>query len=110
MDTFTTFGLSDKAWNEISFLFPTRGTGRPRKHHPRAILDAILFIAKTGCQWNLLPPPFPPWKTVYNYFRQWSIGGIIEDVNELLRSKVRIALGKRAKPHPITHKMLSITV
>lgn len=98
MVTFSTFGLSNKAWNHIKHLFKKRNVGRPRKYPLRNIFDAILYVAKTGCQWNLLPTSFPPWKLVYNYFRSWSNSGIIEATNDLLRSAVRILVGKNSRP------------
>lgn len=97
MITFTTFGLSTKAWNCIAHLFKKRSTGRPRTYPLQNIFNGILYVAKTGCQWNLLPSSFPPWKIVYNYFRRWSLDGLIESINDLLRSYVRIVVGKNSK-------------
>jgi transposase len=51
------------------------GQGRPRLHGLRAILDAVFFyVLKSGCPWRLLPREFPPWKTVYDWFRRWRLG------------------------------------
>jgi putative transposase len=72
--------------------------GRPRIHSPRAILDAIFYVLKSGCPWRLLPRDFPPWRTVYHYFRQWRLAGIFEQINMALRKRLRIGLGRN--PHP----------
>ena len=53
---------------------------------------------KSGCPWRLLPRDFPPWRTVYHYFRQWRLAGIFEQINAVLRKRLRIGLGRN--PHP----------
>jgi putative transposase len=66
--------LSDAEWEYLRTYLPTpRKRGRPRKHSLRAILDAIFYVLKSGCPWRLLPRDFPPWKTVYDWFRRWRI-------------------------------------
>src|SRR5919107_3392741 len=49
------------------------GQGRPRLHGLRAVLDAVFYVLKSGCPWRLLPKDFPPWKTVYDWFRRWRL-------------------------------------
>jgi transposase len=49
----------------------------------RAILDAVFYVLKSGCPWRLLPRDFPPWKTVYDWFRRWRIDGTWERLNAL---------------------------
>ena len=63
---------SDEQWALIEPLLPpvNRG-GRPEKHPRRAIVDAILYVVRTGCAWRQLPADFPPWQTVYWYFVRW---------------------------------------
>ncbi len=69
--------LSDAEWECIEGLLPTpENEGRPRLHSLREILNAIFYVVKSGCAWRLLPHDFPPWKTVYHYFRL--CGGWIE--------------------------------
>ena len=71
--------LSDEEWRCISSHLPEpTGQGRPRLHGLRAILDAIFYILKSGCPWRLLPREFPPWKSVYDWFRRWRIDGTFE--------------------------------
>lgn len=65
--------LSDAAWSQISILFDLpRKTGRKKKYSDREVLDAILWILKTGAPWRDLPDHFPPWKSVYTRFWRMS--------------------------------------
>ena len=64
----------------------------------RAILDAVFYVLKSGCPWRLLPREFPPWKTVYDWFRKWRIDGTWERLNAELRERLRCRLGR--DPHP----------
>ena len=64
--------LSDAAWAIVEpLLRPARPGGRPRTTYLRSVLDAILYLLRTGCQWRLLPREYPPWSTVHHYFRSW---------------------------------------
>jgi transposase len=63
--------LTDAQWAIIEALLPRRRGGRPEKHPRRAIVDAILYVVRTGCSWRQLPTDFPPWQTVYWYFTAW---------------------------------------
>jgi transposase len=57
---------SDEQWAMIEPLLPQVNTGGcPEKHSRRAIVDAILYVVRTGCAWRQLPAGFPPWQTVY---------------------------------------------
>jgi putative transposase len=60
----------------------------------RAILDAVFYVLKSGCPWRLLPKDFPPWKTVYDWFRRWRIDGTWERLNAELRERLRCRLGR----------------
>lgn len=71
---------------------------RKRKHSLRGIMDAILYIIKTGCQWRMLPGDFAPWQTVYYYFRKLKFEGAIEDIMETLHSLSRKAAGRDESP------------
>jgi putative transposase len=64
----------------------------------RAILDAVFYILKSGCPWRLLPKDFPPWKTVYDWFRKWRIDGTWERLNTELRERLRARLGRNPQP------------
>jgi putative transposase len=91
--------LSDVEWGCLEPHLPTpEANGRPRLHSPREILDAIFYVLKSGCAWRLLPHDFPPWKTVYHYFRAWRLSGLWERVHAALRQRVRVRLQRN--PHP----------
>lgn len=87
--------LNDKQWQVISpHLPPPSIEGCPRKHDRREIVNAIFYVVKNGCQWRALPHDFPPWKSVYHYFRLWRIDGIWERLNTALRKRLREKVGR----------------
>jgi putative transposase len=91
--------LSDDEWRCIRPHLPEPAwRGRPRIHGLRAILDAIYYVLKSGCPWRLLPREFPPWKTVYDWFRRWRIDGTWERLNAELRQRLRCRLGRDPDP------------
>jgi putative transposase len=91
--------LSDDEWRCIGPHLPgPTGQGRPRLHGLRAILDAVFYVLKSGCPWRLLPRDFPPWKTVYDWFRRWRIDGTWERLNTVLRERLRARLGRSPQP------------
>ncbi|SBT96024.1 Transposase DDE domain-containing protein [Streptomyces sp. DI166] len=71
--------------------------GRPPVHDLREIMDAILYVDRTGVQWRL-PHDFPPWETVYGYFAKWQKDGVFAQLNGLLRELVRQQEGRNATP------------
>jgi putative transposase len=92
--------LTDEQWALIEPHLPDApGGGRPRKTDPRDVLDAILYILRTGCQWRYLPGDLPPKSTVWRYFDRWRRDGTLDTIHDRLRRKVRAA----EKPyHPRT--------
>lgn len=91
--------LSDAEWAYLEPYLPaTENEGRPRLHSLREILDAIFYIARSGCAWRLLPHGFPPWKTVYHYFRAWRLNGTWERMHQALRERVRVRLERNPQP------------
>jgi len=64
----------------------------------RWVINAILYVARTGCQWRQLPLDFPRWKTVYNIFWNWRNDGTWEKIHNRLREKVRRSVGKKRTP------------
>jgi putative transposase len=91
--------LSDVEWSWLEPYLPTHaGTGRPRIHSLREILDAVFYIVRSGCAWRLLPHDFPPWKTVHHYFRIWRIDGTWERLNAALRERLRVRLRRNPQP------------
>lgn len=86
--------LTDGQWSKIEIFF----TKRKRKHSLREIINALLYIAKSGVQWRLLPREYPNWKLVYYYFRKWLAEGLIEEIHESLRSYCRKQAGRNESP------------
>lgn len=71
--------LTNAEWRILEPLIPAaKPGGRPPKWTRRAIVNGIFYLVRSGCQWRLLPREYPPWKTVYHYFRAWRITGIWE--------------------------------
>jgi putative transposase len=62
------------------------------------VCDAIFYVLKTGCQWRMVPVDFPPWPTVYHYFRRWSSGPLWGDMHDFLRALVRVRDGRNPEP------------
>ena len=92
--------LSTKEWELINPHLPTLriNGGRKRVHSYREILKAIFYLLRSGCAWRMLPHEFPPWKTVYHYFRLWRVYGIWEHINTVLRIELRIEYGRKSEP------------
>ena len=91
--------LTDAEWSYIEAHLPTpEACGRPRVQTLREITDAIFYIVRSGCAWRLLPHDFPPWKTVYHYFRTWRIDGTWETMHATLRKRVRVRLERNPQP------------
>ena len=91
--------LSDAEWSCLeSYLPAPKADGRPRIYPLREILDAIFYIVRSGCAWRLLPHDFPPWKTVYHYFRFWRLDGTWERMHSALRRRVRVRLKRNPQP------------
>lgn len=85
--------LTDSEWEIITSI---HSDNRQRKYSLRQHWDAIFYVVKTGCQWRFLPTEFAPWQTVYYYYRQWRDCGLIEEVHNALRLKVRQKAGREA--------------
>lgn len=82
-------------WRLVEPLLPPPSTdGRPEKHERREIVDAIFYVLRTGCAWRLLPHDFPPWQTVYWYFKRWRDDGTVDRVHDALRDRLRDSEGR----------------
>jgi putative transposase len=91
--------LSDEEWGCLEPHVPApNNRGRPKTHSTREILNADFYVLKSGCPWRLLPNEFPPWESVYWWFRRWRIDGTFEHINAALRERLRIRLGRDAHP------------
>jgi transposase len=87
--------ITDAQWALIEPHLPVYPGGRPRQTDLRAVVDAIFYILRTGCQWRYLPQDFPPKSTVWRYFDEWRHNGTFDTIHDLLRTKVRTL----AKPY-----------
>ncbi len=91
--------LTDAQWRRLQPLIPSaKPGGRPRSAEIREVVDAILYVARNGTTWRGLPHDFPPWKTVYHYFRAWRLDGTWDAIHEALREAVRRADGREPSP------------
>ena len=82
--------LTDKQWAILAPLIPVAKTGgRPCQVNLREVLNGIFYILCGGCTWRMMPHDFPAWKTVYHYFRLWRQVGVWQQMNQVLREKVR---------------------
>jgi putative transposase len=91
--------LSNEEWQLIMPHLPTDNLlGRPREHSWRDIFDAIFYMLRTGCQWRYLPNEFPPWQSVYRYFRKLGDSDWWQQLNDTLAVEVRLKAGKKTTP------------
>jgi len=90
--------MTDEQWAVIEPLIPVYEWGRPRELNMRRVIDAIFYVLKTGCQWEMLPKDYPNHNSVYYYFGRWSDEGVWETINTTLRELVRVQAGREAQP------------
>jgi putative transposase len=91
--------LADREWDLIKRLIPpAKPGGRRRSTDMRLVVNAIFYLGRTGCAWRYLPREYPPWETVYGYFRRWRIGGFWQRINDRLRALTRQAEGRQSQP------------
>lgn len=99
--------LSDARWELLESIVSAWRTerrgkgldiGRPPERDLRRIMDAVLYVDRTGIPWRYLPHDFAPWETVYGYFAAWQKDGVFDQLNGLLRRLVREAAGRDAEP------------
>ena len=90
--------LTDDQWAVVEPLIPVHAVGRPRVHEMREILNAILYINRSGCQWDMLPHDLPARTTVYSHFARWRGDGTWQRILDALRREVRKAVGREPSP------------
>lgn len=91
--------LSDAQWEILKPLIPpARKGGRPRVVDMREVINSILYLNRTGCQWDMLPHDLLPKSTVYQYFSQWRDDGTLQSMMDALRGQVRQQEGREATP------------
>jgi transposase len=90
----------DEEWSVIEPLLPrpAKGRGRPRTTHLRSVVDALFYMAQSGCQWRMLPKSFPPYTTVQRYFYPWRDSGVLRQINHVLVMQAREQEGREASP------------
>jgi putative transposase len=90
--------LTDGEWQYLKKCVPPqKRRGRRRKHEWREILNALFYLLRTGCAWRYLPRDYPPWKTVYHYFREWRTSGRWQRINKRLRRLLRKNAGRHVQ-------------
>ncbi len=91
--------VTDQEWAEIEALLPLpKQLGRPRTTPMRQVVNAMLYLLTTGCQWRLLPKEFPPFSTVQRFFYCWRDAGLWQTINHSLVMRVRETAGREASP------------
>ena len=91
--------LNDGEWAVLEPLIPAvKVGGRPAKYERREIVNAVLYVLRTGGSWRMLPHDFPPWQSVYGYFRRWCQAGVWQQVHDRLRTTWRQELGRDPCP------------
>ncbi len=91
--------ISDRQWHCIKDLIPAaKPGGRPRTTDMRQVINALLYVVVSGCQWRMLPKDYPHWKTVYTYFAAWRDDGTWQRIHDTLRATVRRKTGRHKHP------------
>ncbi|MEU7867120.1 IS5 family transposase [Dactylosporangium sp. NPDC049140] len=91
--------MTDEQLDLVEPLLPApKVGGRPEKHPRRSIVDGILYVVRTGCAWRYLPADFPPWQTVYWYFKQWERDKVTDTMLTALREQLRVQQGRSPQP------------
>ena len=93
--------LTDEQWNILESLFApprTDGLGRPQEVDLREVVNAILYLNHSGCQWDMLPHDLPPKSTVYGYFAHWRDDGTWQQIIDALRTQIRVTAQREPTP------------
>lgn len=97
-DTRYPAGLTDPEWELVADLFEQKGMGRPAKYPRRKLVDAIIYVVRSGCPWRMMPKDLPPWQNVYAHFRRWTAMGLFEEMHDRLREMWREREHRSAEP------------
>ena len=91
--------VTDEQWQLVApFIPPAKPGGRPRKVVMREVVNGVLYLNRTGCQWRALPHDLPPWGTVHYYYRRLRLDGSWQAIHDKLRGDVRVSAGKEPTP------------
>src|SRR5438876_509359 len=94
--------LTDEQWVWIAPIIPPQeGPGRRRTVNLRRVIDALMYLDRTGCQWRMIPHDFPPPGTVRYYFDTWNDDGTLLEIHDSLRRHVREQQGRASEPSAI---------
>lgn len=97
--------LTDAEWDLIEGAFPGPPSpshpGRRRAYPVREVVNAIVYLLKTGCPWRHLPHDLPPYTLVSHYFHAWRKGGLVERLHDLLRARLRRDKKREAQPRTL---------
>src|SRR5690606_17102131 len=89
---------NDKQWQAIEPLLPTKRQGRKATHSRREMLNTLLYMARTGYQWRMLPHDLPPWEAVYAFWRRLLERNLLQKINDALRVQIRLEEDREAEP------------
>jgi transposase len=91
--------LTDDEWSHIEPLIPpAKRGGRKRAVDPREIVNGVMYVPSTGCQWRYVPKDLPPKSTLFGYFDLWNWDGTLDRIHHALYVKCREAMGRAASP------------
>lgn len=90
--------LTNEQWNLITPMMPKRKVlGRPPSNL-RQVFNGLFYLLRTGCAWRLMPRDYPPWRTIYGYFRCWTVNGLLDQILDFLRALARLSEGRNSAP------------
>ncbi|CUW48546.1 IS5 family transposase [Novacetimonas hansenii] len=91
--------LTDEQWELLEpYIFKAKPGGRPRSTNVREVINAIFYVLKTGCMWRSLPRDFPPWQTVYRYFRHLGTSKAFDNAFRDMYERLRVKDGRNPEP------------
>jgi transposase len=98
--------LTDAQWAKLEPLIPlpkagSSARGRPPKYERRELVNAMLYVLRTGCAWRYLPHDLPRWQSVYWYFRKWGDSDLFRQINELFRMELRVQADRNPQPSAV---------
>ena len=91
--------LTDAEWSFIEPLIPpAKSGGGKRTVNMREVVNGIMYILSTGCQWRYIPKDLPPKSTVFHYLTKWNAGGVLDKIHHALYVQCREQTGREASP------------